>query len=307
MNGMTTHSAEHDTVIFSISVEDDHFHSLPLTRLQSVVLPVLVIKPDTVERIGTAFMIAKHGVLLTAGHVVLEAQRMVDESPGSWAAVLWIHPDFGPNDSQLIGGPVPVRFMHFSTDHDVAAIQIPQVLQNGKPIDYPTVALDMRTPETDSRIFGVGYTKMTVTRFQNSPELLDVCVDQSIHGSDGSIVEVFRTKRDSSMMPFPSFQTTARFDPGMSGGPTFSGSSGRVCGLICTGFTESDVPDDGHTSFGAMIVNAFGLPVVLNTATGETASILDLIQSGHVNGDQNFAAAHISKSEDGHIDLWLPE
>ena len=70
-----------------------------------------------------------------------------------------------------------------------------------------------------------------------------------LSSSRGRIEEVDPSRRDSSRVDFPSFQTDAFYEHGMSGGPVLSGKGGAI-GLVssCMESTEDGVP---HTSYVA--------------------------------------------------------
>ena len=58
---------------------------------------------------------------------------------------------------------------------------------------------------------------------------------------------MFRQGRDRLILPTACFETSARFDPGMSGGPV-SDEEGAVCGVIASG-VDYDSGDPGFTSY----------------------------------------------------------
>jgi hypothetical protein len=98
--------------------------------------------------------------------------------------------------------------------------------------------------------------------------------------SIGRVVEIFNERRDSVQFPFACFQTDARFDGGMSGGPVFSG--GNLCGLIC-----SNIPpyNDGepHASFVVSLWPAMATQLdwdLDGCPTGERYPVLELAKMG---------------------------
>jgi hypothetical protein len=95
----------------------------------------------------------------------------------------------------------------------------------------------------------------------------------------GAFEEVHPERRDRSMLAFPCYRTSIIIPGGASGGPVFDGR-GRVFGINCTGFDETDV------SYLARVEEALPL-----TAAGmkfgpddppTDRSLLSLVRSGHV-------------------------
>ena len=63
----------------------------------------------------------------------------------------------------------------------------------------------------------------------------------------GEVVEVFDLKRDKVKLRWPCFQTNARFDGSMSGGPIFN-EHAQFCGLICSTYPPNEEWEE-HASF----------------------------------------------------------
>jgi hypothetical protein len=114
--------------------------------------------------------------------------------------------------------------------------------------------LNVLPPVVGSRIVGFGYHSSKISLGVETPEQITVEWFDSPATTVGEVIEIHHKQRDSSMLPFPCFQTNARFEHGMSGGPVFN-ESGELCGLICSGFP----PDDNtYTSYAVSIWPALG-------------------------------------------------
>ena len=79
------------------------------------------------------------------------------------------------------------------------------------------------------------------------------------HTTAGIVQEVHHQKRDGVRLPFPCFQTNARFDGGMSGAPIFN-DQGSVCGLVCSSLPPS-IPDKDHASYVSTIWPMLLIPI----------------------------------------------
>lgn len=281
----------------SIDTGENNFVALPINHFQSAIMPVIVMREHTVTCLGTAFNVSPSGILLTARHVIDEAYRICSEEPGSWISVLWVKSGDGYDVPDLLGGQIPIGLAQVSDSHDVAIIQLRQLLENGEPVTYPVLGLDTRVPTVGCKVLAMGYTKMDVRDHENSPTERRVKITQSFHAADGDVVVIYPNGRDRVMIPFPAFQTTARFDPGMSGGPVLSGDNGMVCGIVCSGMGSEEAVE--YTSFASMTINALGLHVSDRISDPAPRRLLDLIEAGAVVADDTAARIRIVHGDSG--------
>lgn len=89
-------------------------------------------------------------------------------------------------------------------------------------------------PEQGDRIAAFGYRNsvMEVTTNADGARHVDLMDEPMV--SVGEVREIFEMQRDNSFLPFPCYQTSARFDSGMSGGAVFD-ETGSLCGIVCAG------------------------------------------------------------------------
>jgi len=103
--------------------------------------------------------------------------------------------------------------------------------------------LDVLPPPVGGLIYGAGYHDIEV--------LGESSMRREVAMTSGHVVEVFEERRDRHLS-FPCFQTDARFDGAMSGGPVFY--DGSLCGIVCSNMPPPpDEPDVPHASFVATI------------------------------------------------------
>lgn len=281
-----------------IEFDSDGFVEVPITDLNSAIMPVLVMGPELLVCVGTAFNIVGDGILVTARHVVLEALSVCDKNPGSHICALWVASGEGHEDvPDLLGGPVHVFEIVVNDETDLALLQI-RITQNGEVVPIPALKLSTRIPKVGSRVLGFGYTKYQVQKDEATPELREIAVEHAFHASGGAVTQVWPGGRDSVMLPTACFETSARFDHGMSGGPVF-GEDGRVCGVVSSGVDENE-DSEGYISFASAALMVYVLGINEN---GEHVRIAELVERGLIEPDDFFESFRVVDRDDGRADI----
>jgi hypothetical protein len=273
--------------------------------LQSSIVPVVVMRDSTITLIGTAFNISPAGLFVSARHVIEEALEICRGEPSAWISLLWMKSGAEYDDvPDFAGAQLPVNQIYVNENHDVALLHPRQLLENGEPVTFPIAGLDTRVPPVGTAVLGLGYTRMTIHAHEYSDAIRKVTADQAFHASHGLVTQVFPAGRDRLMIPFPAFESNARFDPGMSGGPVFAGDSSYVCGVVCSGLSADDA-EAGWTSFASMALNALVLKVTVDKSTGASATLFELARQGFVQMDENFNLLSLAE-DDGEPYLSFP-
>jgi hypothetical protein len=129
---------------------------------------------------------------------------------------------------------------------DAAFLRLRPMSEECQNHEWRLPRLSLFPPPVGSEVHCFGYPNSKATLTDANGNSVAIRLEQSPTTSKGTVIAVFNERRDSVQFPFACFQTDARFDGGMSGGPVFSG--GYLCGLIC-----SNIPpcNDGepHASF----------------------------------------------------------
>lgn len=139
--------------------------------------------------------------------------------------------------------------------------------------------LDLRVPAVGSRLSSFGHRNPSIERSGGN---ISWTVDSKT--SVGEVREIHDERRDSSRMQFPCFQTNARFDGSMSGGPVFT-DEGNLCGLICSNmppFSE----DEEHISYVVSLWPLMGLELDMPRAGHPADSkytVYELARDGFIN------------------------
>lgn len=270
-----------------------------LTDFNSRVLPVLVVSPTTLACVGTAFLIAPGGVAVTAGHVIEDAITRRDQNAGAYVAVLWVGSGADVDDVQdLLGGLIGVhQVARDGNKSDLALLQISTIYRRstGELYPLPTLTLSSRFPRRGVMISALGYTKFDVESDTTTQSERLVTIASGFHASTGEITEIYPEGRDTTMLPTACFETSARFDPGMSGGPVF-GEDGKVCGVVASGMAH----DDGYTSFASATPFIFTLGIRDND---RLKRVYEMAKEGMVQTDEYFEQMRLTERPDGNVDL----
>jgi hypothetical protein len=261
---------------------------MPVTTAQTAVMPVLVRTDDNIKCLGTAFTVSNLGVMITAWHVVKDANelRHPDEP-------LYVHYvasgagyDLGPEGE--IADLLPITRVSYRPEFDLAVLQVLLGEVNGKPIRFPAHKISPACPPVGERVLTLGYSRFDSHRSESDKsDQLAYEAQQNFSASGGEVTDVHPTGRDRVMLPFPSFETDCRYDGGMSGGPVIASSNGAVCGVVCSGIALSD-DYEGHTSYASAIAPALALDVLVKTEEGEekVVTLLEMARSGHLAADE---------------------
>lgn len=277
-------------------------------RIQQGIMTLICIADGNIVPVGTGFVIAADGLMMTATHVVEEAlkhapQKVEGKSklqlPEFYALYL-TDQTHGENNEFTLGGFLPIQRVWFSEELDIAYCWLTSPLVNDEPLKYPIFRLSPGLPQVGENVVGFGYHKMkgSLGKVEDGKVVIDYKQDTAF--TKGKILDVFPLKRDSAMLPFPCFHTNARFDHGMSGGPIMN-SRGDVCGVVCSSFPQiEDNPE--YISYGSLIWPALGtqIEVALSQNTQpEMISVYELIQKGFVATDETITTVKIDLNEKG--------
>ncbi len=186
--------------------------------------------------IGTAFFISKHGIFLTATHVLREVLDQQGQQINPIAAFIFL-----PENNFLIRR---VLKGFFGTG-DVAA----GILENNQ----------------DSTLTNHHYT-LSYTRRKKGDPIFTCAYPETKHSGNeidfklnfysGQIEDHYSNGRDK-MLPNPCYQTTMHIKSGASGGPVFF--KGQVTGINSSAFNFSD--DDSPVSFISDINGIFNIVI----------------------------------------------
>ncbi|MEK6299180.1 MAG: serine protease [Acidobacteriota bacterium] len=189
---------------------------------------------------GTATIIGPR-LAVTAKHVVEDYEQRFGKCSVLAANVL---------EGGKEGALWSVSNCYSSPFTDIALLFLSPVKGSEKAENYEWAVcpmMNLEPPEVGSGVWGFGYPNSEVNHLSSENEE-QPSPTMKIKWSDrpsittGTVIEVYFVSRDISKMPFPGFQTDARFDGGMSGGPVFN-ENGELCGIIGSGYAPYEQGD----------------------------------------------------------------
>jgi|GEM_PF-713874 len=280
-------------------------------QFQQTVLPIFAIAEGDIIPLGTGFVISQDGFMITAKHVIDEVfegrlmrrdgSRRVYKDVQLYA--MYITNSENPEYPGLFtGGQWPIDRAWYVPELDIAYCWLKQAEINGKPYKFETsLYLSPGLPKEGENILGFGYYKSKASFTHNRVrDMRVVDYSQQTAFTSGKVAEVFRQYRDMHLLNFPCFQTTARFDSGMSGGPVFNGATGGVCGVICDSFGETDEKGE-YTSYASSIWPSLAIPLearIEGSTSLTSITPLECIQKGYFKADESYRELDLVRSGD---------
>jgi hypothetical protein len=273
------------------------FLSLPLSVIQSAVMPVVVRRPDGgLVGLGTAFTIAP-GLMLTASHVMQEAvegQGALVE--GAMAGVVCLASS-DEAASEFFGALLPIERSRHYQSFDIALLEVGVPFIDDEPVPLLQLPLTAELPTVGDQVIALGYSRLDASHRQHGEVESAYQLQQDFNGTRGRVEEVHPVRRDW-FLPFPCFRTNARFDGGISGGPVFN-AEGFVCGVVCSGY-ELGEEEVGYTSYASILFPAFFFES-LRTEEGEVRmySLLEFVKVGAIQGHESLSRLELTTDASG--------
>jgi len=221
----------------------DAFSEIEKVSARLIVFPT----PEEVYLSGSCFRVAKN-LYVTAKHIITDYLQKFGVKEGVAPFEIWtIHIKQGPEYSIWVVDRVwlcplsDLAVIHTKPYNDVAA-------NNAEII---CIGLELKPPSIGERVVGFGHHSPTGQIRYGDDGTRHIEVNAFGAATVGEVREIHHEIRDTSRMPYPCFQTNARFDGGMSGGPVLS-DRGRVCGVICSNLPPDDENGE-HISYIASL------------------------------------------------------
>jgi hypothetical protein len=174
-----------------------------------------------------------------------------------------------------------------SSVHDIALLSLAEPKEYPEEFVQHAFVPDFKIPKVGTEIFVVGYRRPRVEKCVINGKAAQRC-DPRTTTSKGRILDVYPKGRDKCMMPWPCFRTDAAFDDGMSGGPVFDATTGKVIGLVCSSM-DSAIPDDPlpDTSYASLLYPILAMEIKsgdIGIESEKSVMLHELYKNGQVTG-----------------------
>ena len=185
--------------------------------------------------IGSGVIIGDH-LALTAWHVIKEFYDSFSSDKVQFEGKIgisghqfFLKPNFSIIVAVLSYGRTENEIEFFNVEcgnasllSDIAVLQL-QPLQDTSYFHFRPRSMRAMPPGEGSVVDALGFICTSG---------VDGEIEMKAYGSRGQVKSIMPRGRDRSALYFPVFETNARYDGGMSGGPVFDGT-GKLCGLVC--------------------------------------------------------------------------
>jgi hypothetical protein len=279
--------------------------------MQKVVMPIFAEEGDNIASTGTGFVIGDR-LMMTAAHVIRDALakgRRVLGQDGRWLDANGLYAMYvsserhGPQLEHYLGGLLPIDHVWCNDLMDIGLCWLRVPVIAGKPLRLLRMPLSPGLPKVGDPITAFGYHGLSEPLRADTEGNRELPYNLKGSFSGGTILDVHELKRDSGMLPFPCFRTSARFDGGMSGGPVVN-SKGSVCGVICAGSGRSS--DGTYSSYASLLWIAMGSTINIAPHEGapvESRTLMDLVSSGFIKTDGTENQITVTRSGNGQIEV----
>jgi hypothetical protein len=302
-----------------LDFDSDCFMTLEgLSDYNSAVVPVLVDDGEKTIRVaGSAFNIHPLGLWVTARHVIDDAYR---KRPDAHIRLMWTEPgeSTGAPPSWLdseedvpdapfrraIFLPVTASIRDSANGSDLALLRAGTVNSDGQPRSFPRWRLSARVPTIGTRVRVIGHGGSEVTADTETERVRKIVLARNLSVSQGEVLEVHREGRDTykdldgkptGYLATVCFDTSARIDGGMSGGPVVD-RGGTVCGIASASL--------GAENRSTVTATPFLFP--LRLPQDEPVTVYQMAEAGKVAVDGHFERLIITFDENGHGTITYP-
>ncbi len=229
---------------------------------------------------GTAFVISKGGLMLTARHVIPKTwpQRSSGrlECDGPFLA-LYMGATNTPSAKPRL---FFIDEVTYGVSDDVAVCQLRAADKLG-PFDFVPLKLRPVPPEVGEEMLAFGYDGLKVMPDAEAEDQLGIKAEARGHFVSGPVNAVHWPRKTNGLSTFPCFDFSASMHSGMSGGPVID-EKGFVCGVM----SHSPSWERSSTAAGLALVLGAGLSLPEGRdGPARQATLYDLMRDGTVLHD----------------------
>ena len=250
---------------------------------------------QTHDAMGTATVIAPH-LAITCKHVVEDHFRSYRLRDGANEANFFLSATMVMASGQ-VAFDLLVKAVTLSPHTDVAFLHLGGLPEPLPFAEWALPVVDLFPPVVGSVVHAVGYHS---ARAEVDHARREIRVHREVAISEGVVVDIHEERRDGRLN-FPCFQTDARFDGGMSGGPVFN-DQGALCGIISSNLPPSS-DGEPHVSYVATLWPIAGTIIDfgrVDTTRGEP--VLALMVDGVIKS-QGHEFVIVQKTAEGEVSV----
>lgn len=199
-----------------------------LHPLSSYITPVYGFRDKHAYVGGTATIIAP-GLAVTASHVMSSIMTHFGYAEDSTGIELDVYV------TQIqTGASWYVSHQSYWIGTDIAILSLQARNDEAQVASVGQLRMTVDPPLANSTVTALGYPGTELSIDSNDSEELKLRFSVVPTISEGSVIEVHPSFRDTAILRFPCFSVAAKFAAGMSGGAVFNENC-ELCGLVCSG------------------------------------------------------------------------
>lgn len=235
----------------------ERFHHTDLSEpITEIALGLTAYKNEEYYPSGTATVVGPY-IAITAKHVIDDFYKIFDGKRNeNYTKVTFNIFAFQIRDSGKTGAQFEVRKIYFAEQTDIVFLLLLPYSEEAKNFEWRYPKISLICPEIGETINSFGYHTPKIKTIDNTTTWT-----VNPYSSHGEVKEIYYQQRDSSRLPFPCFETNARFDGSMSGGPVFY--EGNLIGIICSNLPPTNEEEE-HVSYVSLLWPAMKTEIDIN-------------------------------------------
>ena len=276
------------------------------TGLQSPItefaLPLLASRQGAFFPSGTAIVVAPY-LAITARHVIEDYWRKSEGQPllgngersGSFSLQAFQVLEEGNR-----GALWDVKRMWLSPHSDIAFLRLDPRSALAASHTWRCPRIDLLPPAVGSRVAAFGYHSSAI-KVEETESSIQLEWKDEPTTSRGTVKMIHEAKCDAGLLRFPCFETDARFEGGMSGGPVFN-EMGELCGIVCASLAVS-VDDNEYFSHVATLWPMMGTLIDMPRKGVDFDGhypVLDLARGGFITA-KGWEKVILNRDTTGHV------
>lgn len=127
---------------------------------------------------------------------------------------------------------------------DIAVLSLRPRNEKARNLVMNRLSMTVDPPPIDTTVTAIGYPRTELNIPRNDSDITEMRFSITPTVSEGKVLEIHNSFRDSANLRFPCFAVNTEFRSGMSGGAVFN-EQRELCGLVCYG-GEGELKDNSY-------------------------------------------------------------